>query len=290
MIKPEDSTTKPAPSSEVPAGYRLCTLNLDDAQRGLRLSRQAGWNQTVQDWEMILRIGWCTGLMYDDALVATTATLHWGNIAWIAMVLVDRDHRRQGLGTCLLQQHIETADRERRIAALDASEQGLPLYLRHGFREVCRLTRYTAEHLPVPALRAIESGGTETIAAVDEKHTRLGCRGRLFREFSSRGLSMTQDSDFGFAYLRPGDFASQVGPLIASGTSGAMRLLELVSACRGQSGLLIDVPDFQSDFRRAVEAAGFLPGRSFVRMLRANNPGEICPSNNTFAVAGPELG
>ncbi|NDG49741.1 MAG: GNAT family N-acetyltransferase, partial [Rhodospirillales bacterium] len=66
--------------------------------RALALSSLIGWNQTMADWQVFAEHG--AVMACDDGepeLAATVATLHYGPVAWISMVLVRPDLRRQGL-------------------------------------------------------------------------------------------------------------------------------------------------------------------------------------------------
>lgn len=80
-------------------------LTLEDIPGGLALSREAGWNQTSADWQLMLTHGQGFGLKSRQGqLVATALTLPHGNrLAWISMVLVTASHRKKGLATHLLQ-------------------------------------------------------------------------------------------------------------------------------------------------------------------------------------------
>ena len=66
----------------------IVELGVGDAQAGLVLSTEAGWNQNEADWRFFLSKGIVFGLRDGDRLVATAALLPYsaGN-AWISMVL-----------------------------------------------------------------------------------------------------------------------------------------------------------------------------------------------------------
>ena len=70
----------------------IVELGVGDAQAGLALSAEAGWNQNEADWRFFLAQGIVFGLRDSDRLVATAALLPYsaGN-AWIIMVLAGRD-------------------------------------------------------------------------------------------------------------------------------------------------------------------------------------------------------
>ena len=64
----------------------------------MALSRAANWNQCEADWRMMLRLGRGFGLSTaGGTLVASIVLLPYGDaFAWMSMVLVSPDHRRQG--------------------------------------------------------------------------------------------------------------------------------------------------------------------------------------------------
>src|SRR5438552_9490044 len=78
----------------------LAAADLPDAEA---LVREAGWNQVAADWEIFRALGTVYVARADGRVVATAATLPYGEFAWISMVLVRGEHRRHGLGTQLLK-------------------------------------------------------------------------------------------------------------------------------------------------------------------------------------------
>ena len=92
----------------------IVELDVDDAQAGLVLSTEAGWNQNEADWRFFLSKGVVFGVRDGARLVATAALLPYsaGN-AWISMVLVTADLRRRGIATKLVDACLERGDKAR---------------------------------------------------------------------------------------------------------------------------------------------------------------------------------
>src|SRR5579871_2520069 len=113
-------------------------LKEEDVAAATELSAEAGWNQTVDDWRMLLQLApdGCFGMDADGRLVSTATFVCFGReLAWIGMVLTTAAYRRRGFARKLLGQAIERAD-ELGIESLklDATDQGQPLYESLGFR------------------------------------------------------------------------------------------------------------------------------------------------------------
>jgi len=128
-----------------PAAGLVRRIALDEAllPQALSLSGEAGWNQTAADWRIFQHHGEIFGVRIGERLVATAAILPCGaDIAWISMVLVTAEFRRRGLATCLMRQCMARLHAERRVALLDATEAGEPVYRALGFVTLTRMTRW----------------------------------------------------------------------------------------------------------------------------------------------------
>ncbi len=108
------------------------------------LSIEAGWNQNVADWRFMLGAGRGFGLRTAEGKgEASSLVLPLGQkLAWISMVLVTKDRRRGGVGTGLLKRCIDEVQDGGAVAGLDATEQGRPIYLPLGFRDLYPITRW----------------------------------------------------------------------------------------------------------------------------------------------------
>jgi len=91
------------------------TMTNDDLALGLRLSRQAGLNQTEANWlrPPYFEPGGCFAAELDGSAAGTTTTCVLGPVAWTAMVSVDENHRRRGIGTHLLRHPLGHLDSRR---------------------------------------------------------------------------------------------------------------------------------------------------------------------------------
>src|SRR5271155_3541196 len=113
-------------------------LQEQDIALAAELSVEAGWNQTEEDWRILLRLNPknCFGIEADGRLVSTATLMCYGNrLGWIGMVLTNGAYRRRGFARTLLHQAISRADQLGiESLKLDATDQGQPLYESLGFR------------------------------------------------------------------------------------------------------------------------------------------------------------
>ena len=127
------------------------------------LSIEAGWNQNVADWRFMLGAGRGFGLRGDDGRwEASSLVLPLGDkLAWISMVLVTQARRRGGVGTGLLKRCIAEVQANGAVAGLDATEQGRPIYLPLGFRDLYKISRWHfdgVKEMPSTAAGAADDG------------------------------------------------------------------------------------------------------------------------------------
>ena len=92
----------------------------------MRLKDAAGWNQTEKDWQRLLALdsNGCFAAVKDGRLVGTTTTTRYGSdLAWIGMVLVDAQERRQGIATQLMNVAMDYLKDKVATVKLDATPQ-----------------------------------------------------------------------------------------------------------------------------------------------------------------------
>jgi len=129
------------------------SISEDDILRCHELSTEAGWNHTIKDWGFLATMVWSKGYRRRDRIVGTAVNVDLDHeLSWIAMVLVDKAYRRQGIGIRMLSDSVDAIERSGKSAGLDASAHGLPLYQKLGFKEHYKLTRFRGS-APAPVER-----------------------------------------------------------------------------------------------------------------------------------------
>lgn len=269
-------------------------LGAGDVDAGLALSDEAGWNQTAEDWRLIIGMGHAIGVR-DAAgkLIASAAALPYeGPLGYVAMVLVTRSQRRRGIATELVQRCIGTLTSMNRVPMLDATPDGVKVYGRQGFRPLFGLARWQGE----TAYRG-EGRSNGTIRAADiatvvelDRATLGAARPQLVRSFLERPgtRAIAGESADRVAVIRDGRKARQVGPVIAPSEPAAIELLEtIMSDCIGR--VFIDVPDRWHGVAEWLGTRGFAVQRSFTRMAYECSDA-FGDYERLFALAGPEFG
>jgi hypothetical protein len=231
-----------------------------------------------------------------NRLVASGLTVDFPGYAWISMILVTPDWRRQGLATRLMQNCVDAIGARRLVPALDASPEGREVYLRLGFRDAGTLTRLVGDlrdlaweaprgiaplagaDLPEIATYDARSSGTDRAALLRHLHGRLPEAAFVAR----RGGAIA-----GFVTARRGRMSSQIGPLVADDDATALALLAAAGRAAG-GPVCLDLFDQRSGMRSWLDARGFVPVTRFIRMVLG--PADIFPAGHrTCIIAGPEL-
>ena len=279
----------------------LQETELGDAEA---LVREAGWNQIAADWRIFLELGTVYAVRNSaQHLVATAATLlYGGHFAWISMVLVAGDYRRQGLATRLLRRCVNDLTDRGLVPVVDATPAGRMVYIGLGFRDSWGFHRFSA---PASRRDDVARPGPDGIVVrpISDAEWSMLCRYDAQAFGADRSTLLTRlrgrvpeaalaawrgDRIFGFVLGRDGRSATQLGPLVAEDEATAQALLRL--ALIGTRGpIYIDVADSKTALRQWLQDHGFAPQRPFTRMVygRATRFDDLA---RTMAVAGPELG
>src|ERR1044071_5228007 len=115
-----------------------------DIPAAMQLKEAAGWNQTEADWHRLLRLepDGCFGAIQDGRLVGTTTTTIHGELAWIGMVLVEQQERRQGIAAKLMNVALDYLKDKVDTIKLDATSLGQPVYEKLGFEVESEVERW----------------------------------------------------------------------------------------------------------------------------------------------------
>jgi GNAT superfamily N-acetyltransferase len=277
-------------------------IHADQAEQVWPLSIEAGWNQNVADWRFMLAAGRGFGVRgADGRWQASSLVLPLGDhLAWISMVLVTKERRRGGVGTELLKRCIEDVRDVGAVAGLDATEQGRPIYLPLGFRDLYEIARWHVDGgqgAAVPAvagvaIRPFVASDLPNLIAYDRPRSGMD-RPALLMHLSARlpaaaWVAESSGKIAGYVFGREGRGANSIGPVVADGEDVALALI--ARAMAGVSGpFIVDVPKAHRTVTEWLEQRGAVSPRGYMRMTLGTAPGLDDPSH-VFALAGPELG
>ena len=271
-----------------------------------RIRDLAGWNQSLQDWKRLLRHDprGCFVAEWSGRPAGTaTTTVYSKDLAWIGMVLVDPDMRRQGIGTALLVRCIERL-RQSGVGCikLDATPLGRKVYGPLGFLAEWSLSRWdTAELAPCPARidtasdpgpRPLDSGDIGCVADLDASAFGVA-RNRMLSMLATQSQTRVRRDGAGriegYGMLRPGQRAYYLGPMVAEDESSGIALAEdLLGAIPGQP-LYWDIPDANQAAVRVARRYGMDRQRTLIRMYLGENTNPGRPPAQ-WAIAAPEIG
>ena len=280
----------------------LRLLTADDLPLVWRLKQQAGWNQTPEDLERFLALagdGWFVAEL-DRVPVGTVATFEFGDVAWIAMMLVDPQYRGRGIGRALMNQALEHLDgRGIGTIRLDATPLGRPLYETLGFKPQFELARYAGivsdaaigDHaIPCPIEMALPHD-LEAICRFDQAVTRTDRQSLLARLWEEQPgefrVARGNGALAGFMASRPGANARQIGPCLAEAAAGPSLFQDALDRHAGEP-VFIDIPLAHAAATEIAVSRGLSPQRTLTRMCRG---AEVCEDlTRLWASSSPEKG
>jgi GNAT superfamily N-acetyltransferase len=288
------------------------TLRVDDLPEALALSTSAGWNQRLEDWQLLQRLAAGSGFAAIDEgrVVGTSLAIDYGGFTWIAMMLVEPVYRGRGLGARLLEAAMGTV-KPSRLIRLDATPAGRSLYLRYGFEDESVLTRSVAppSRPAVPndagavRVRPVTAADLSRIARYDAG-VFGGDRSAVLAwalEAAPRYAWMTDDDGRApqYTFGRPGRLFDQIGSVIATDVASATALVSAAMASAIGHSVVVDAYDDGSGFAAWLRDCGFAGERPLFRMRRLPEEGAAgAPSVSAFtpaqgplefAILGPDL-
>ena len=275
---------------------QLRLIKAGDFAAALELSRAAGWNQTPEDWRMLLELApdRCLGIEAEGRLVATTTLLcYQQRLAWIGMVLTHPDYRGRGFARRLIAAALDRADSLGvETVKLDATEQGRPLYEGFGFRAEQPVERWSRSALPklqAPETRPAESKNPSSLSqALRELDTQafVADRSIMLQELAQR--SSLHSSPNAFLFARAGRANEYLGPCVAADPAAARAIITGTINSSAHTGWSWDLLPANKDAVTLASELGFTRQRCLTRMVRGkplHGRDEM-----VYAIAGFELG
>jgi len=259
----------------------------------LRLSRQVGWPHTGDDLRLITGLSEGIVALRGGKVVGTAFITRFGPAHCACnLIIVDETMRGRGLGRGLMNAIMTLAGTgEKRLIA---TQDGLPLYLKFGFRETGRILQQqglAAEMVSESAARWIDNPQNGDLAKLD--HAACGMpRADLIGSLMKTGRVAALETGNrieGYAILRPFGRGDLIGPVVAGGTESAKALIDFILAqCAGRF-VRIDCPE-TCGLATWLEARGLIPAGGGITMSTAPQSVRSRPEVQTFALANQALG
>jgi GNAT superfamily N-acetyltransferase len=266
----------------------------EDIPAGLRLCRLSNWNQVADDWRVFLDSPGSGGFLAEKAgrAVGTTTFLRYETFAWIAMMLVDPEERRSGIGTRLMEQTL-AALQAVVCVGLDATAAGEQLYRHFGFVTNSVLVRMT---VTIETTRFRPSGGSaRRMNSADlpdvlrrDREVFGADRGEMLESLFRRSPECAWVASGGYCFGRPGHRYHQLGPVVAERCESACDLVSHCCAALDGRRFVIDAPQLDCQWLTWLASVGFVEERPFVRMFRAGDTPPGQPARH-YAITGPEF-
>jgi GNAT superfamily N-acetyltransferase len=269
------------------AAEQLRCLKIEDIPSAMELSMEANWNQTPEDWQMLIELApeGCLAIEVEGEIAATTTALFYGQrLAWIGMVLTRMKFRGQGLARRLLTETLTLCDRMKiETVKLDATDLGKPLYERFGFR-----VEQAAERWAGPSsTKVMHSSAQLSEADSSIDLAAFGAdRSALLQKLARRNPPLRHEASY--AFTRTGRQKSYLGPCVCNDSPSARSLLQRAVQANYASGWFWDLLPENQDAVAIAQEMGFSPQRHLFRMVRGKDlRGK---EQAIYAIAGFELG
>ncbi len=284
------------------SSVKLRKMVLSDMDGLMKLKDAEGWNQLEKDWALLINYKESINLVavLDDRIVGTVTAINYANtVAWIGMMLVDRDYRGRGISKLLLIDAINQLKKCKSIK-LDATPAGRPVYLKLGFMDEYTLFRMTSPSVSKISLSDISieteqvmPADISEVAEFDQKvfgPDRTELIRTLYESYPEVAWIIRENGRItGFCLGRRGQNYMQIGPVYASSTQDAKALnRSAIKQITGQA-VVVDIPADKTEIKGWLEECGIIAQRPFERMYLKHNPypGII---ENQYLISGPELG
>ena len=287
----------------MPPPLTIRNMGVKDFASADSLRSLSSWNQTHADWARFLYISpeTCFIAEINGQVVGTaTLTLYGITLAWVGMMLVHPEYRRQGIGKRLLE-HCLAQSRQRgvRTVVLAATPAGKQLYDSLGFVQQYTLSRW-AGRSAIACSGSLPTGMAEW-HETDSVHverldteafgvSRSAMRDALAADsISKRVLRSPSNQIEGYGFLREGADAAYLGPVVARTAEAGIELLEALLERSNAENVYLDSPDANSAAAHWAQKRGFSIQRPLIQMFVGASPPPGNPEMQ-FGLAGPEVG
>lgn len=282
--------------------FRVRQMNLSDLSAAMVLSYSEGWNQTEKDWRLFLDdpLNICLVIEKGERIIGTLTALNYGNrVAWLGMLLIDKNFRRQGAGRLIFDQILKKVENFDSIK-LDATPAGYPVYLKSGFvdeRIIYRMTNTSYNNLSNKETGSeighITSETFSDVVKYDENIfgvNRTYLLKTLMLNYPEKAFALRRNNELrGYCLGREGVRFNYIGPVFAQSPDDARFLIMEALKSLNNKPVALDILEDKKEITEWLQSIGFAIQRNFIRMFLKSN--KYCGvAKNQFLICGPEFG
>jgi len=262
------------------ADLRLRDMTPEDLAASQALSSEAQWPHRLEDWDLMLSVGFGVVAERDGRIVGTTMAWPYGaDAATLGMVIVSQACRGEGVGRKLMDSVMERLGE--RTILLNATEDGTPLYRKLGYEPVGTIHQHqgAAFSVPVARLRKGERvrplGASDAAAVIELDRRATGLqRAELMTAVLKSGQGVILDRGgeaVGFALFRRFGRGYVVGPVVSPDRDGAKALISHWLGSNAGMFIRVDTPG-DSGLSAWLEEMGLKEVDRVTTMVRGEAP------------------
>lgn len=283
--------------------FTIREMHPGDIAEAMKLSTAEGWNQTENDWTFLIENPGSTCVVAEcsNTIIGTTTAMNYSNnLAWIGMVLVDKEFRGQGVSRSLLKAVLKKLSSFKSVK-LDATPAGQNVYKKFGFRdefEVLRMTNLAVADLQVETEGKILpeyicSDDVKNISDFDQNIfgvNRSSLITYLLSEYPQKVWMIKKNNLItGIALGREGNKYHHIGPVFGNDINDVKALIASAANKLKDQPIVVDVLVDKNELITWLNTNGFTVQRKFVRMYKGENlfPGNV---GSQYLICGPEFG
>lgn len=244
------------------------TFSEKDIKGLLLLSRLEKWDYSEADLHTIFSSGNVFGHRNEkgDIVSSVAVVLYENQSAFIGMVIVRKDYRKQGLAGQLMKHCLQILSPEVN-AYLIATKEGEHLYKKAGFKTVDYVSKYISnEYIP----RAFKASGFYTrsltrrdfkeVVKLDEAafgdNRKLFLKSRIQQAEKAVVLQNEQNKMTGYGLAVRTSSNIVIGPVVAPNAEAAMLVIDELAKNYNEK-LRIDLSSHEETLKKLVENHGF---------------------------------
>ena len=282
-------------ATDIEAMVDLRAMIVDDLPAAHALSSEQKWPHRIEDWDMLLSLGFGYVAERDGEVIGTAmAWLYGTDAATLGMVIVSPAAQGMGLGRRLMEAVM--ADLGDRTILLNATDEGAPLYRKLGFEPVGPVFQHQGAAFAVPVAELIPDERVRPLGAKDMPtlHDLARQASGMNRDTlldalvpGAQGVVLTRDNE-PVGLLRRIGRGYGVGPTVAPDTGGAKALSSHWLGSNSGIFCRLDVPE-ESALSNWLDELGLPCVGRVMRMVRGPMP-QTDPSIKVFSLTTQALG